>query len=683
MSSISPSSLPPLPVRVARDLCYVHGGDSHFQALDLYLPQQSTHSTTAATSPASQRQNVILAYIHGGLWVDRDKSDYDHIGQYWSSRHGFPVAVVNYRLSSGQDSQKNDQSTTSSSSRPIHPAHTSDVFAALEFLSSPSVSLGYGLNEKSKFVLIGHSCGAHIAGLIALAQEPATLIPPLQRAVENERSSSTSNSSVTNATPSNATTSPAEPCSTPVSVQRVLSRLLCCIGIEGLYDSALFVHDFPAWADGIPTAFGSDAAKWESPQDYLPQPDSLPLDGQSKAEVTTRQPFESASRNRIQSLLPPLSSSATPPSTAASTAGTTAAPTSASTSSSFTSTATLKSSHDSAVWPRRRLLPWLVIHSTEDPWVNLPQAQRFHQALIKMQEEEQRWRESHAPHTTAPSSLVSPNSIPLSQLHLIRGAHFKVVEQIGSAQDSITQPIIQFIQQLNTQPSPTLSISMDVHTSWMKEALCEAEAALAEDEVPVGCIIVHRPTQRVIARGRNETNRTKNGTRHCEFVAIESLTSNPDPNVRNIDFSTCDLYVTVEPCIMCAAALRLVGIGGVVYGCGNDRFGGCGSVLTLHDKPILQHDHDHRNSHSISSPLPAPSSSSPSAASSSPSLQGSPYACLSGVCADSAIDVLKRFYARGNMNVPIEKRHRKGVIANANNKTDTDTNASNDGPNST
>lgn len=47
-------------------------------------------------------------------------------------------------------------------------------------------------------------------------------------------------------------------------------------------------------------------------------------------------------------------------------------------------------------------------------------------------------------------------------------------------------------------------------------------------------------------------------------------------------FAECDLYVTVEPCVMCAAALRLLRFRRVFYGCGNDRFGGCGSVLNVH-----------------------------------------------------------------------------------------------------
>ncbi|XP_020577986.1 tRNA-specific adenosine deaminase 2-like [Phalaenopsis equestris] len=54
-------------------------------------------------------------------------------------------------------------------------------------------------------------------------------------------------------------------------------------------------------------------------------------------------------------------------------------------------------------------------------------------------------------------------------------------------------------------------------------------------------------------------------------------------------FSSCDLYVTCEPCIMCAAALSILGIREVYYGCANDKFGGCGSILSLHEGASLEY----------------------------------------------------------------------------------------------
>ncbi|KAI9669712.1 MAG: tRNA(adenine34) deaminase [Alyxoria varia] len=113
---------------------------------------------------------------------------------------------------------------------------------------------------------------------------------------------------------------------------------------------------------------------------------------------------------------------------------------------------------------------------------------------------------------------------------------------------------------------------------FMREAIGMAEKALASDETPVGCVLVYEG--KVVARGMNETNRSLNGTRHCEFVALESLltTTNHTPSI----LPHTDLYVTVEPCIMCASALRQYRIRSVYFGCVNDKFGGTGGVLSLH-----------------------------------------------------------------------------------------------------
>lgn len=79
-------------------------------------------------------------------------------------------------------------------------------------------------------------------------------------------------------------------------------------------------------------------------------------------------------------------------------------------------------------------------------------------------------------------------------------------------------------------------------------------------------------------------------TRHAELEAIDAIISNPaltPPDRRSAQLlSETTLYVTVEPCIMCASALRQVGIKEVYFGCRNDRFGGCGSVLGVNHRWI-------------------------------------------------------------------------------------------------
>lgn len=135
----------------------------------------------------------------------------------------------------------------------------------------------------------------------------------------------------------------------------------------------------------------------------------------------------------------------------------------------------------------------------------------------------------------------------------------------------------------------------------------QAQLALETDETPVACVFVHEG--KVIARGMNATNRTMNGTRHAEFQAIASILSpTPLPDVRTpniippVDPSRpkytadilkqCDLYVTVEPCIMCASLLRQFGIRKVYFGAANDRFGGTGGVMNIHSCPAVDSSYE-------------------------------------------------------------------------------------------
>ena len=95
---------------------------------------------------------------------------------------------------------------------------------------------------------------------------------------------------------------------------------------------------------------------------------------------------------------------------------------------------------------------------------------------------------------------------------------------------------------------------------YMKEAIREALAAAQEDEVPVGAVIVRRG--KVIARGHNMTERLNDPTAHAEMIAITAATE----AVGGKYLSGCTLYVTVEPCPMCAGALAWTQISRVVYG---------------------------------------------------------------------------------------------------------------------
>lgn len=101
---------------------------------------------------------------------------------------------------------------------------------------------------------------------------------------------------------------------------------------------------------------------------------------------------------------------------------------------------------------------------------------------------------------------------------------------------------------------------MELDEKYMREALAEAEAAAAEDEVPIGAVITCRG--RIIAKGHNMVERLKDPTAHAEMIAITAATEAVGSKYLN----DCTLYVTVEPCPMCAAALAWAQIGRIVYG---------------------------------------------------------------------------------------------------------------------
>ena len=136
--------------------------------------------------------------------------------------------------------------------------------------------------------------------------------------------------------------------------------------------------------------------------------------------------------------------------------------------------------------------------------------------------------------------------------------------------------------------------------------LLKAKEALEKGEVPVGCIMVYR--HQVIGTGRNEVNETKNATRHAELVAVDQVKLWCKEQCRCFEdvLGECCLYVTVEPCIMCSAALRYLSIPKVVFGCANERFGGCGSILNIHTDEFSLGTSQHNSSNLAGKPSECP-----------------------------------------------------------------------------
>ena len=119
--------------------------------------------------------------------------------------------------------------------------------------------------------------------------------------------------------------------------------------------------------------------------------------------------------------------------------------------------------------------------------------------------------------------------------------------------------------------------------SGMEAALREARASAVDDEVPVGCVIVHEGL--VVGRGHNQTERLQDATAHAEILAIGAASNALD----SWRLEGCTLYVTLEPCAMCAGAIVLARVARLVYGAADPKAGACGSVLDVIHEPRLNH----------------------------------------------------------------------------------------------
>ena len=118
---------------------------------------------------------------------------------------------------------------------------------------------------------------------------------------------------------------------------------------------------------------------------------------------------------------------------------------------------------------------------------------------------------------------------------------------------------------------------------YMKQAVIQARKAYAKEETPIGCVIVHR--DKIIARGYNKRNWKKNTLAHAEILAINKASR----VMGDWRLEECTLYVTLEPCPMCAGAIVQARIPRVVIGSMNPKAGCAGSVINLLQVPGLNH----------------------------------------------------------------------------------------------
>ena len=117
------------------------------------------------------------------------------------------------------------------------------------------------------------------------------------------------------------------------------------------------------------------------------------------------------------------------------------------------------------------------------------------------------------------------------------------------------------------------------HEDYMREAIILARDCLPEGDVPVGCVIA-APDGAVIGRGRNRREADRRATAHAEVEAIEEACA----ALGSWRLEGCTLYVTLEPCPMCAGAIINSRIAAVRYGAREEKSGCCGSVLNLFEE---------------------------------------------------------------------------------------------------
>ena len=119
---------------------------------------------------------------------------------------------------------------------------------------------------------------------------------------------------------------------------------------------------------------------------------------------------------------------------------------------------------------------------------------------------------------------------------------------------------------------------------YMRQALFEARAAFADEEVPVGCVIVDA-VGNVIGRGRNCVARKRNSLYHAEVIAIHEACE----KIGDWRLSEATMFVTIEPCPMCAGSIVMARVGTVVYGAPNKKAGCAGSILNVLNEPRFNH----------------------------------------------------------------------------------------------
>ncbi|KAI0105760.1 hypothetical protein GGR51DRAFT_184973 [Nemania sp. FL0031] len=248
-----------------------------------------------------------------------------------------------------------------------------------------------------------------------------------------------------------------------------------------------------------------------------------------------------------------------------------------------------------------------------------PEAEQLHVVADRLTLADAQSKESTQQTLNEATAAAEASALPVPLVVAV-----PVLPQLQALQPELETPPTHGLPGLIEPTTDEERVEREYHLKFMREALDMGDLALKTNETPVGCVLVYQG--RVIARGMNATNITRNGTRHAEFMALSALLSrrepgdftmtntnldlddaswgdvdprdghiypygqklHPAPVVNRSIISECVLYVTVEPCVMCASLLRQLGIKKVYFGAVNDKFGGTGGVFRVHmnSKPV-------------------------------------------------------------------------------------------------
>jgi len=322
--------------------------------------------------------------------------------------------------------------------------------------------------------------------------------------------------------------------------------------------------------------------------------------------------------------------------------------------------------------------------------------------------------------TPVPVSVVSKESQPSAQLIDDLIDHTKrlgvtEVQQPPTEEPKPEEPALRPLtpDELLSEEERAHRADRRKHLVFIEEALDMARLALRINETPVGCVLVHNG--RIIARGMNATNVTRNGTRHAELMALNALLSRPGktgplttslkPKVERNDedsddgtstaatlhfegnedgkkghlypygqkeipdetfdrsiIKECILYVTVEPCVMCASLFRQLGIKKVFFGAVNDKFGGTGGVFSIHANSLpVREDGQTASAHPAPPPMRLPDGkqvlglSFPPGGGDGGNVEPG-YEIEGGWGRDEAVALLRRFYVQENGRAPVPRK---------------------------